>query len=117
MNINYEKDEQLDGAYLAELLHKEKNHMKVADELSKWFTKKYGSEFSGFVKVETDLVSGAFILHFGKEKQATIEKDAAETIPEVVRKNREEKAGVIRKITTAHRGKHVPVQDILDGKI
>lgn len=84
-------DAQFDAQFLREFLEKEKNHLKIAEELTKRFTQKYGAEFGGYIKVEYDLVNDSWIIRYGKEYSETLDKEDLFEIPERVMQQRKKK--------------------------
>ena len=86
---DFAKDEHLDSELMKEIFDKNKNYIKIADELSKKFTQKYGPEFKGFVKLDFETSSRAWTLHCGKENVIIVEDDEIDEIPSRIRLLRE----------------------------
>lgn len=95
--IDHDKDERLDVEFLNEILAKENNSPKIAQLLTDRFTKKYGLEFGGFVKVECSIVGNVWKVTYGRDGTEIFDSDQLRDIPESVRNRRDLKSKKIKK--------------------
>lgn len=84
---SFEQDEQADLSFLNNVMNKESKD--IAKHLSENFSKKYGHEFGGFVKVTFNMIDQVFVLECGSKYKEVVEQGDFLHIPGRVRFYRE----------------------------